>query len=169
MAAASTVRRAIRTDSEPQGAGTICHLHVPSLFDKGQRAGYTSSEKFLKSEFFKVASHLLGLAGLTSQFLNGTHEFSVLVLGRMALLMDQSRSVLVPAPVGQSPGQSTGIQRVGPLHLNWPEPVFFSRAESTNEKQQSSFDAIFTNWKQKCSYGPLHTPCYSRRAELIWL
>ena len=42
----------------------------------------------------KVAFHLSGLSGLTSQFLNGTHEFSELVLARMALLMDQSRSVL---------------------------------------------------------------------------
>ena len=35
-----------------------------------------------------------GLAGPTSQFLNGTHEFSELVLARMTLLVDQSRSVL---------------------------------------------------------------------------
>ena len=33
------------------------------------------------------------LAGPTSQFLNGTHEFSELVLVRMALLVDQTRSI----------------------------------------------------------------------------
>ena len=35
-----------------------------------------------------------GLSGPTSQFLNGMHEFSELILVRMALLMDQSRLVL---------------------------------------------------------------------------
>ena len=42
----------------------------------------------------KVTFKLSGLAGPTSQFLNGTHELSELVLVRMALLMDRSRSVL---------------------------------------------------------------------------
>ena len=42
----------------------------------------------------KVAFHLPGLSGPSSQFLNETHKFSQLVLARMALLMDQSRSVL---------------------------------------------------------------------------
>ena len=40
------------------------------------------------------AFHLSGLSGPTSQFLNRTQEFSELVLPRMTLLMDQSRSVL---------------------------------------------------------------------------
>ena len=40
------------------------------------------------------AFHLSDLAGPTSEFFNGTHEFSGLVLARMSLLMDQSRSVL---------------------------------------------------------------------------
>ena len=43
----------------------------------------------------KVSFHLSGLSGPTSQFLNGKHEFSELVLARMALLMDQSRSVFL--------------------------------------------------------------------------
>ena len=34
-------------------------------------------------------------AGICSQFLIGTHKFSELVLSRMALLMDQSRFVLL--------------------------------------------------------------------------
>ena len=38
--------------------------------------------------------HLSGLYGPTSQFLDGTHEFSELGLAKMALFMDQSRSVL---------------------------------------------------------------------------
>ena len=41
-----------------------------------------------------VALHVSSLAGLTSQFVNGTHEFSELVLVRMALLIDRSSSVL---------------------------------------------------------------------------
>ena len=44
--------------------------------------------------FFKmVALHISGLAG-PSQFLNGTHEFSELLVARIVLLVDQSRSVL---------------------------------------------------------------------------
>ena len=39
------------------------------------------------------------LSGPTGQFLNGTHEFSELVLARMALLMAQSRAVL---PLGSA-------------------------------------------------------------------
>ena len=35
-----------------------------------------------------------GLTGRTSQLLDGTHEFSELVLARMVLLVDQSGSVL---------------------------------------------------------------------------
>ena len=42
----------------------------------------------------KVVFLLSRLAGPTSQFLNGTHEFSELVLARMDLVRDQSRSVL---------------------------------------------------------------------------
>ena len=42
----------------------------------------------------QVSFHVSGLSGLTGQFSNGTPEFSELVLARMALLMDQSRSVL---------------------------------------------------------------------------
>ena len=42
-----------------------------------------------------VTSHLSGLSSPTSQFLNGTHEFSELILVRMTLLVDQSRSVLL--------------------------------------------------------------------------
>ena len=39
----------------------------------------------------------------TSQFLNGTHKFSDLVLTRLALLMDQ-KPLSSPAPVGKSAG-----------------------------------------------------------------
>ena len=42
-----------------------------------------------------VTSHLSGLSSPTSQFLNGMHEFSELILVRMTLLVDQSRSVLL--------------------------------------------------------------------------
>ena len=39
-----------------------------------------------------ITFHMFGLASLTSQFLNGTHNFSELVLAGMALFMDLSRS-----------------------------------------------------------------------------
>ena len=42
----------------------------------------------------KVAFHLSGLSGPTSQFLNEKYVFSELVMTRMALVMDRSRSVL---------------------------------------------------------------------------
>ena len=48
----------------------------------------------LKLFVSKVAFQLSGLVGPTSQFSNGMHELSELVLARMVLLMDQSRSVL---------------------------------------------------------------------------
>ena len=43
---------------------------------------------------FRHLSGLYGPTSPTSQFLDGTHEFSELVLAKMALFMDQSRSVL---------------------------------------------------------------------------
>ena len=49
----------------------------------------------LYSVLNQVVFHLSSLAGPTSQFLNGAYELLELDLaGRMALLMDQSRSVL---------------------------------------------------------------------------
>ena len=40
-----------------------------------------------------ITFHMSRLACPTSQFLNGTHKFSELVLARMAMPMDQSHSV----------------------------------------------------------------------------
>ena len=72
---------------------------------------------------FRVAFHLSRLSGPTSQFLNGTHEFSELVLARTVLLMDQSRSVL---PLRSAKARELGeLSRenvralLGPFHLNW--------------------------------------------------
>ena len=72
---------------------------------------------------FRVAFHLSRLSGPTSQFLNGTHEFSELVLARTVLLMDQSRSVL---PLRSAKARELGeLWRenvralLGPFHLNW--------------------------------------------------
>ena len=80
---------------------------------------------FLHWEFLKlqkkVALHLSGLAGPTSQFSNGTLE--VLRTGSA----HGSAPLSSPAPVCQS----VRIWRVVPpglSHLNWPEPVFFSSA-----------------------------------------
>ena len=86
----------------------------------------------------QIILHFYGLTGPTSQFLNGPHEFSDLVLARMALLMDQSRSVL--------PLQSAKARKLGELWrenrtrapwtfpLNWPEPVLLGRPERAHGK-----------------------------------
>ena len=51
----------------------------------------------------KFAFHLSGLAGLTIQFLNGTHELSELVLARIGPARG-SEPLSSPALVGQSAG-----------------------------------------------------------------
>ena len=90
----------------------------------------------------KVAFHLSGLSGLsspTSQFLNRTHEFSELVLARMALLMDQSRSVLQlqsakARKFGELWRENVRV-RLRPFHLYCgSEPVLFGRTGPTNGK-----------------------------------
>ena len=54
-----------------------------------------NQQTFLQTRHHILRSfRLSGLYGPTSQFLTGTHEFSELVLARMTLLMDQSRSGL---------------------------------------------------------------------------
>ena len=67
-------------------AHTHTHTHTHTNKHKCTNS-YTN-----KSTWF--AFHLSGLSGQTSQFLNGTHEFLELVLARMSLLIDLSRSVL---------------------------------------------------------------------------
>ena len=75
-----------------------------------------------------------GLAGPTSQFLIGKHEFSELVLSRMVPLMDESHSVL---PVGQS----AGIRRVvaGKMYVrtsvDWSDQFLFGQPERMNGKR----------------------------------
>ena len=60
----------------------------------------------------------------------------------MALLMDQSRSVLPlrSANVGdlESCGGKNVRARLGPFHLNWPEPVLFGRPDGTSGKRPKS-------------------------------
>ena len=53
--------------------------------------------RFLPYNYNKVAYHLSGLAGPTSQYLKGTYAFAEQVLARMAVLMEQSCSLL-PRP-----------------------------------------------------------------------
>ena len=80
-------------------------------------------------------SGLSGLTGLTSQFLNGTHEFSDLVLARMALLMGHNHSVL---PLRSDKAREFGENvraRLGPFHQNCPESVLFGGPEETNGKR----------------------------------
>ena len=97
-------------------------------------------KRSIKQQRTKVAFQLSSLSGPTSQFFSGTHEFSELVLVRMSLLMDQSRSVfpVFPARVGQSAenlivlaGKSVHL-RLGPFHLNWQEPALFARLDREN-------------------------------------
>ena len=59
-------------------------------YDRGRRTAF--------SNVSKVAFRLSGLAGLTSQFLNETHEFSELVLTRMTLSTYQSRKKCTRTP-----------------------------------------------------------------------
>ena len=65
----------------------LCSLHVSFSDTKFPSVHWWN-------RFTKVVLHLSGLTDPTSHFCNGTHGFSELVLPRMALLMDQSRSVL---------------------------------------------------------------------------
>ena len=61
-------------------------------------------------------------------------------LVRMALLMDQSRSVL---PLRSAKAREYGElwreknvrAHLEPFHLNWPEPFLFSRPDQTNGKR----------------------------------
>ena len=70
----------------------------------------------------KVAFHLSGLVERTSS-------------GHDGLLMDQSRSVLPLRSARRGNLESCGGKnvraRLGPFHLNWPEPVPFGRPERT--------------------------------------
>ena len=69
-------------------------LFVGQLHNKCvSRSSSNANERYVTNES-KFAFSLTGLAGPTNQFLNGTYEFSEMVLARMALLMDQSRAVL---------------------------------------------------------------------------
>ena len=76
-----------------------------------------------------------GIAGPTSQFLNGTHEFSELVLARIALLMDQSRSVL-----SLRSAKARELSREKCTRTHWTFPFKLVRT--------SSFRPARTNGKQ---------------------
>ena len=81
----------------------------------------------------KVGFHV---SGPTSQFLNGTYELSELVLVRMALLMDQSRSIL---PLRSAKAREFGeLWRKKYTRMPWTFPfklartIFFGWPERTN-------------------------------------
>ena len=77
---------------------------------------------------------VLHLAGLTNQFLNGTHA------GVLRTGSDQkgptrgSEPYSSPAPLGQSTriGKKMYARAKGLRIKNWPEPVLFGRPERTN-------------------------------------
>ena len=87
-------------------------LVVSVIFFLSVLGGHLSTAEQRTAVEPKVAVHLSGLSGPTSQFLNGANEFSELVLSRMAQLMDQSRSVLplrsAKARELESSGRRTG-------------------------------------------------------------
>ena len=60
------------------------------------------------------------------------------VLGRIALLVDQRRSVLPLRSANTREFEELWRRnvhvRLGPFHSNWPEPFLFSRPERTNGK-----------------------------------
>ena len=80
----------------------------------------------------------------SSSVINGTNEFSELVLAEMVLLIDQSRSVLSLRSAKarefqlESCGRSKCTPRFGPFRLNWLEPVLFEWPERTNEEPAGS-------------------------------
>ena len=92
----------------------------------------------------KVALYLSGLAGSTSQSLNGMHELSELVLARIALFVDQSCSWSVlplrsaKAREFEELWRESLCMHVGPCHLNLSESVLLGRPERTNEKLPKS-------------------------------
>ena len=68
---------------------TLCYISRPV----NENRGFFCQKQEHNILNTKVFFHFSGLADPDSQSLNGTHEFAELVLARMTLLMDQSRSV----------------------------------------------------------------------------
>ena len=86
----------------------------------------------------KVAFHL---PDPTSQFLNRTHEFSELVLARMALLMDQSRSVL---PLRSAKAREFGeLWREKCTHAPWTFPFKLVRTSFFSAGQSGQMESDF--------------------------
>ena len=75
----------------------------------------------------------------SSQFLNAAHEFSELVLDRMALLMDQSRSVLPlrsanAREFGELWREKCNCACLDPFHYKIGKTGSFGRLDGKNEK-----------------------------------
>ena len=89
-----------------------------------------------------VALHISGLAG-PSQFLNGTHEFSELLLARIVLLVDQSRSVL--------PLRSAKAREFGKLwwekctRAPWTLPLKLARTSSFRPTRSDRWKATYVS------------------------
>ena len=75
--------------------------------------------------------HLPGLSGRTSQLLSRMHEFSELVLARVALFMDQGR---FRTPVGQSAGISK-VSRENYMRAPWTFPFKLAGTEKWKKTQ----------------------------------
>ena len=93
---------------------------------------------------FKMSpSNLSVLAGPTSQFLNRMHEFSELVLARIALLMNLRAARFFHSGRRkcrnlESCGWKNVLACVFDLFLlNWPESIFFGRSDRANGQRPS--------------------------------
>ena len=128
----------------PKSAYTIQHHSISPITDIHHHPKSAQT----KNQFcLRIAFHLSGPAGLTSQFLNETHEFPELFLARRVLLMDQSRSVLLlrsakALEFGELWRGKNVPAHLGPFHLNWPEPVLLGWPERRNGKRPKKNPAL---------------------------
>ena len=103
----------------------------------------------------KVAFHFSGLSGPTSQFLSGARKLSELVLARMAVLMDQSRSVL-PLPsvkVGE-----LSAKKMYARAIEMARTSSFRPARTDNEKRPKSLFGRGQGPTYKRASSPISSP-----------
>ena len=111
-----------------------------------------------------------GLAGLTSQFLNGTHWRVLRTASGQNGPSHGSEPLGSSAPVGQSAGiwkvmARKMYARLGALHLNWSEQVLCFRMVRTNGNWPWTFYCI--PHKLTYSVAPVAKFLYGRMAEFV--
>ena len=105
----------------------------------------------------ELAFYLSHLIGPTSQFLNGTHEFSELVLARMVLLMDQSRSVL--------PLRSANAGKNVQAHLGSPLKMAMAGQTGQMESDLLTLDVGIVHGYKADLIFPCYGPCLITKSE----